>query len=356
MKTLEACYELDFSKIEFLERKQRITHPKTLLFGPSHSGKSYLIFDYLSNFQHKEYLYINFEDTRNDKEEIKLHLQNFIHEYSISVLVLENFEFDIDIPQCDSIIITSKQHKHLTGFKQLDLMPLDFEEFLLHDNKHQTPTQAFNNFLKYGNLPEIIALEEHKKIQRLQEIIQLYSHSATQQYILKLLFEAIDEKKSLHQLFTQMKKEHKISKDKFYEYCKTFEQEQIIFFIEKYQQKKAIKKIYSYNHAFLTTVSHHKKFKNEFTNMVFLELVHKYEAIYYLDYIDFYLPTQHTIIMVLPFFNALLINTIKKRVLQAVEQYHIDTIFIITVGNSDTITLQNKKIQVLPFYEWALLN
>lgn len=70
MKTLEACYEIEFNKINFLERKTRITHPKTILSGPLRSGKSYLIYDYLSNFKSEHYLYLDLNDLRNNKEEI----------------------------------------------------------------------------------------------------------------------------------------------------------------------------------------------------------------------------------------------------------------------------------------------
>ncbi len=46
MKSLEACYEINFSKINFIERKVKITYPKTILYGASKVGKSYLIYDY----------------------------------------------------------------------------------------------------------------------------------------------------------------------------------------------------------------------------------------------------------------------------------------------------------------------
>lgn len=356
MKTLEALHELDFSKIEFSERKKRIIHPKTILLGPPKCGKSYLIFDYLSHFNSPEYLYIDLNDIRNQKNEIVLNLQNFITEHKIQVLVLENFEFEFELPLCDSIIITTSNPKNIRGFKKLYLMPLDFEEFLLHDNRHQNTTNAFNYFLKFGNLPEIINIEDHKKTHRLQEIIRLYSKSTIKETILELLFECIDEKKSINQLYTFMKKTHKISKDKFYESCKEFERNNVIFFISKYNQDKAVKKIYSYNHAFLNTVSYNKKFKNEFSNLIFLELVNKYNDIYYLDYIDFYMPKDNSVVLVFPFFNQMIISTIKKRVFNALEELNIKKLSIITVGHSETFSMNNIEVHVFPFYEWAVLN
>lgn len=356
MTTLEACYELDFSKVEFLERKQKITHPKTVLLGAPKSGKSYLIYDYLSNFNSNEYLYIDCIDFRNDLTEIRENLAIFIIKNEIKVLVLENFDYSFEIPKCDSIIISSLENKKLFGFRSLQIMPLDFEEFLLHDNRHQNTTNSFNYFLKYGNLPETINNDEHKKLLRLQEILELYCNDTTQREILKLLILAVDEKKSINQLYTTLKKTHKISKDKFYESCKTFEDNRVVYFVEKFQQQKATKKIYSYNHAFFNALTHTKKFKNEFSNLVFLELISQYKSIYYLDNIDFYIPQSNTVVLSLPFFNPLLMNSLKKKVFNTIEELNIKHFFIITIGNSEIFYHENIKVQVLPFYEWALLN
>ena len=353
MKTLQACYELDFSKINFLERKQRITHPKTMLIGPPKSGKSYLIYDYLSGFDTKEYLYIDLDDFKNTQEDIFSELESFIKRNEIKVLILEDFSFEYKLPNCESIIITTRQPKKQFGFKELILMPLDFEEFLLHDHRHQNTTNSFNYFFKYGNLPGVINIEEHKKEKRLQEIIKIYSKDETEKEVLKILFFNSDEKKSLHQLFTTLKKEIKISKDKFYALCKKFEENHLVYFIEKFNQPKAVKKIYSYNHSFVNSISHTKKFKNEFTNMVFLELIAQKKYPTYLDNIDFYIKKSNTIILCLPFFNNLLINSIAKKVFNSIDDLNIKKIFIITIGNSDSFFYDNLEIQVLPFYEWA---
>lgn len=354
MKSLEACYEINFTKVNFMERKIKITHPKTLITGASKTGKSYLIYDYLSSFKTKDYIYIDFFDPRNNIEAIKENLDSFLRANKITVLILENFTFQFDIPYCDNIIITSNINKKIRGFKNITVNALDFEEYLLHDNKHQNITQSFNSFFKYGNLPEIINIDEHKKIQRLQEVIKLQSKTDTQFEILKLLFENIDEKKSLYQLFTTLKSKIKISKDKFYETCKEYESNNTIYFLSKYNQEKAVKKIYSYNHSFLNAISHNKKFKNEFSNMVFLQLVNKYNELYYLDYIDFYIKSQNTAIIAIPFFNTFLMNSTLKKIYKIMEEYNITELNIITVSNDESISHKLFEINVIPFYEWAL--
>ena len=146
----------------------------------------------------------------------------------------------------------------------------------------------------------------------------------------------------------------KIPKDKFYEVCKNFENENKIFFIEKYNQEKSVKKIYCYNHSFLNAITHTKKFKNEFTNMIFLELLNKYSEIYYLDNIDFYIKSKNLAIVAIPFFNSALMGNILKKIVKTSLELNILEIQIITISNNQKLQEQKLKISVLPFYEWAL--
>lgn len=354
MNTLEYCHEFELSKINFIERKTRITHPKTILSGPIGAGKTFLIFDYLSNFETKDYLYIDFNDIRNSKEVIKENLEEYVFRNNIKVIVLENFDFSFKIPYCDSVIISTYEKKELKGYKNLFLSPLDFEEYLLHESKHQNITQSFNTFLKHGNLPQSVNLPEYKVYSQLQEMLKLFTKDETSEKILKVLFENIDEKKSLNQLFLTLKQDIKISKDKFYAKCKEYEDKKIIYFIKKYNQDKATKKIYSYNSAFLNAISHKKKFKNELTNIIFQELINKKQEIFYLDYIDFFLPKENIAICSIPFFNSMLMNAQLKKIIKSANEYNIKEIYIITVSNNETIRKENNIVNVLPFYEWAL--
>ena len=354
MNSLESCYEVDFSKINFLERKIKITEAKTILYGPPRCGKSYLIYDYLSNFSKEEYLYIDLNDFRNDFNEIKNFIDEFIIEKNIKVLVLENFFLQFKLPKCESIIISSQKNLDLKGYSKLNIQGLDFEEYLLHDTKHQNLTSSFNYFLKYGNLPEIISKDEMGKISRLQEILTLNSKDKTELEALKLLFVFVDEKKSINQLFTTLKKNIKISKDRFYELCKSYEENGLIFFLKKYNHEKAIKKLYCYNHAFINALSHNKKFKNEFANMVFLELNKEKEEIFYTDKIDFYLPLQNKAIIANPFFNSFLGKNFIRKLNVIIEELNLKQVYIVTISNNEVIKHKNCEINILPFYEWAL--
>ncbi len=355
MKLLEENYQINFSKINFLERKTKINSSKTLICGASKVGKSYLIFDFLSNFKNEEYLYIDLADLRNKNiiEELAF-LEEFISKNSIKVLVLENFNFDCKIPNCENIILSSQKNITYNNFEKIDLYALDFEEYLLFDSKHQNITQSFNSFLKYGNLPLSINIEEHKKIPRLQEILKLNSKDETSYEILKILIENIDEKKSIFQLFNQLKARIKISKDRFYEECKELEERNNIFFIEKYNQEMSLKKIYTYNYAFLNAISFTKKFKQEFTNMVFLEIKKENNKIFYLENIDFYIKDENLAIVCIPFFNQTINSNLLKKVVKTALENKIEKIEIITVSNSENLSNSKIQINVISFYEWAL--
>lgn len=355
MKLLEENYQINFSKINFLERKIKIINSKTIICGPSKVGKSYLVYDFLSNFKNEDYLYIDFFDLRNKNITNELQfLDEFIKEKNVEVLILENFDHQCKIPDCTNIILTSQKNIIYENFEKINLYALDFEEYLLFDSKHQNITQSFNSFLKYGNLALSITTEEHKKLSKLQEIIKLNSKDETSFEILKILIENIDERKSIFQLYNQLKTRIKISKDRFYEECKELEEKNNIFFIEKYNQEMSLKKIYTYNYAFLNAISFTKKFKQEFTNMVFLELLKENNKIFYLENIDFYLKEENLAVVCIPFFNQLINSNILKKIVKTAIEYNINKIEIITVSNSENLSNNKIKINVISFYEWAL--
>lgn len=354
MNILEQIYEINFSKINFLERKISITTPNTILVGAPKSGKTYLIYDYLSQFEPSEYLYIDFDDYKNDFQEISNNLEDFVRNNKINVLVLENYNFNLSLPKVTSTIISTKEVIKLDGFQTVVVKPLDFEEFLLFDTKHQNTLNSFNSFLKFGNSPEILEYSEQKKSQRNYEICKLYCEDTTQLAILLMIIKFASEKRSYFQLFTSLKKEAKISKDKFYKTCEMFENNKLIYLCEKYQQPKAVKKIFVFNHALLDIVSYKKNFNNLFKNMVFLEMEKRYEEIYYLDAVDFFLPNEKIVVLAIPFFNNLISASVISKVLPLMEEYPIEQIYIVTISSEQTLFIGEIEAQVLPFYHWVL--
>lgn len=354
MNILNQIYDNEIPKINFLERKQAITCNNTIIYGPPKSGKTYLIYDYLSQYKKNEYLYIDLENYKNKDQNIEIFLDEFIKNNTIKVLVLENFNFDFQLPKVTSTIITTKVKKTFKGFCTIELFNLDFEEYLLFDTKHQNISHSFNTFLKYGNQPEILEYNENKKTNRNEEICKLYCNDQTKFEILMMFIKSSGEKKSLYQLFTQMKKYIKISKDRFYKTALEFEDTKIIYFIEKFDQPRAVKKLFLYNHSLIDLASYQKKFNNLFSNMVFLELLKQYNDIFYLEKIDFYIPNAAIAIFCIPFFNNMQIENLKKILASKIEKYKIEKVFIITVSTEFEIKIKDLNVDVITFYNWVL--
>jgi len=355
MNILEHIYEINFDKINFHERKITINYKDTIIKGPPKSGKSYLIYDYLSHYTSEQYLYIDFLDYKNEASIISKYLEDFIAKHKIEVLVLENFNFEIKLPEnINSTIISTVKDTILDGFETIYVEGLDFEEYLLFDTKHQSSSNSFNSFLKFGNFPEIIEYPENKKAIRNYEISKLYCQDVTELKILLLLIKNAGEKKSIFQLFNSLKKEIKISKDRFYKTCTQFEENKVIYFCEKFQQPKSVKKIFVHNHSLLDIVSYKKNFNNLFKNMVYLELNKRYTNLYYLDNIDFYLSNENEIVLAIPFFNNLISANVISKILPSIDTYNISFVTIVTVSSEETIFIGEIEAQIISFSSWAV--
>ncbi len=354
MNILEQIYDTTIPKINFLERKCRIETKKTILRGPPKSGKSYLIYDYLSRYKSNEYLYIDCDDFKNKYQDISSNLELFIITNNIEVLVLENFKFEFELPIIQSIIITTFVDNNISAFDTIYLQLLDFEEYILFDSKHQNTLNSFNSFLKFGNFPEIIEYPEFKKHTRNYEICKLYCKDNIELEILFHLIKSASEKKSIFQLFNSMKKTTKISKDRFYKTCEKYTLNHIIYFCSKFNQPNAVKKIFIFNHSLIDIVSYNKNFHNLFTNMIFLEIYKKHKDIYYLDNIDFYIPEDNLIILAIPFFNNFEVINISMKLTPYIKIHNIKKINIVTISNEKKITIGKIEAKVIKFHDWVL--
>jgi hypothetical protein len=352
MNILETLYENKINLPILLDRKIFINSKKTFVYGPKLSGKTSIIFNYLKD-NNEEYLYIDLDDFRYEKEDL-YNIELFLQKNKIKICIIENYVEGFPIPKVDTLILSSIYYIQLENFDTLKVMPLDFEEYLLFDTKHQNTTNSFNSFLKYGNIPDIIEYKDYKKIIRNKELIQLYDKNSTVIEILKLYVKSSGELKSPFWLFNILKKKMKISKDFFYKTIKELENNHTIILSPKFDQPKAVKKIFCFDFALIDIVSSKKNFANLFANMIFLELFNQNQPIYYLDYVDFYTPHNDSIIISLPFYNTNAISKIVPKVIKYIEEYGVNKITIVTISNFDSIFIDTIEAQIVPFYEWAV--
>lgn len=355
MQTLEILFNEKIPDIIFFERKITITNSHTILYGAKLTGKTYLIYDYIKSHQNKPYLYIDIHNLKDLIFEPK-HLDGFISKNNIEILIIENYDYSFKIPNLKYTLISTQHYQPIDKFDKLEVLPLDFEEYLSFDKKHQNSVNSFNNFLKYGNLAQTIEYKDIYKNNRNNEIIKLISENEKSYQILKLLIKNSGQIKSPFLLFTILKKNTKISKDFFYNYIKKLEHNNIILSCPKYKKLKGIKKIFCYNHGFINSVTYNKNFYYIYSTIIFLELYSKYKNIYYTNEIDFYLEDEKIIILCVPFYNNKTIETITTKILKSLEELECNKIYIVTISNNDSLYIDDIPCEILPFYQWALIN
>jgi predicted AAA+ superfamily ATPase len=359
MNTIETFYDTNY-QLKTNPRREQIDYKYIQVISPSQCGKTYFILDYLNNnFKPNSYLYIDCSDMRVSKIILK-DLIEFIDTNSIEILALDNYDkydFDIDFTKLDieNIIISTNLRLDIKLFHSIYLTPLDFEQFLLFAN-HSDSKVAFNYFFKYGNFPASAHLEENKQIQYLQNSIKINSKDDTQIYIRELIYSFIAQKRSLLELFQKAKENIKISKDRFYSFVKYLQDSREIYLVPNYFKPKAVKKIFSYNPALFGAVSFAKKFANILGNYIFLELYYRYSGIYYLDDIDFYIPSEELFILCMPFVTDDLIAKKSSVILETISHHNlsINQIQIITNATEQTIFIDDIECEIVPFYSWAL--
>ncbi|ACM92328.1 conserved hypothetical protein [Nautilia profundicola AmH] len=310
------------------DRKLKLTYENTIISGPKGVGKTFLVFNFLENFKGK-YKYIDFADYRE---------KNF--DFSDTELViLDNFDFSIDLPPVTTFIITDQAVK-LDGFKNIELKALDFEEFFSFDNS-QSITHSFDKFLKTGNLPRSLFLEDYFKEEYLRETFELLPYNKE---ILKFYFAHIGEKFTLYQIYQILKKRIKISKDSFYKTTNELIEKKVIYEVNKFNSPKSPKKFYSYNFAFKNILTNRKNILFTFENIIFLEL--NEDEIYYKDTLSFYIPNKELGIMVMPFANEEILEEKLKKVKD------VKKVQVITVSNEFDFEHKNFEVEVTPFWQW----
>ncbi|WP_456479070.1 AAA family ATPase [Nautilia sp.] len=310
------------------DRKTKLNFENTVISGPKGVGKTFLVFSFLESFNGK-YKYLDFADYRE---------KNFDFE-GYDLVIFDNFDFSVEIPETTVFIITDKNIE-VDGFRHIRLKGLDFEEFFSFDNS-QSITHSFDKFLKTGNFPRSVFLEDYFKEEYLKEQFELLPYNKE---IIKFYFSHIGEKFTLYQIYQILKKRIKISKDRFYKTTGELLEKRVIFEVDKFNSPKSPKKFYSYNFAFKNILTNRKNILLTFENIIFLEL--NEDEIYYKDTLSFYLPQKELGIMVMPFANEEILKEKLKKV------KNVNKVQVITISNEFEFEHKNFEVEVTPFWQW----
>jgi len=353
MNLLEVLYAQEFKKPSFYPRKFSITQKKTLINGPKKSGKSTLIFDYLSQLKKGTFLYIDFADLRVTQV-IIFGLPSFLKKNDIQLLVLENFDFSFKIPDCQEVIVTTHTTQTLKDFTTQTLYPLDFEEFIAFEKRQINVEAIFNDFADLGTFPAVVLSQKENHTKYFQDHIRLMCDTPLEFTILKHYALVQGLTVSSFAIFNEIKLFHKVSKDKFYAITKKLQEEKLLFLLEKFGTPRADKKVFMLDFAMKSVLTFDKDFITRFANIIFLELMKNGEEIYFTDLIDFYIPSENKAIIAMPFLPPSMILSKLSRLEKDFKKYAIKKIEIITLESEEETYHDSIPVEILPFWSWAL--
>lgn len=322
---------------------------KTCLYGASGIGKTDCVLHYFNKpqFSALNKLYINCNDTRLNPLKDLENLKQFLQEKNISILILDNYThlIPLDFTLPFLIVISTTPCTPCKNFHNIQIPPITFAEFLAMRKIPQE--EALTQYLKFGNLFE--QLNEQKK----GEFLRLLASNPTDFWILRNLILHLGQKVTPYYVYSKLKKEGKLSKDKFYTYTQTLEKSRILFWLEKFEHSSAPKKLYFWDFTLKNAVAFERNFNLLFENMVFLELLYHFKLeFFYTDKLDFYIPCFSLGILCAPFTQTLemRLNKLGK------EREFCDYLLILSLNENKQGEHLGMPYTILPFYDFTQTN
>lgn len=364
MREIEFLYENRIKNSKFLNRKQYINNPKTIVFGGPSSGKTALLCEYLSKFKESESLYISLKDLRIDQAQILTKLTDFLNKnHSIKALCIDDLTQISDIKQIrflanntqlECFLIGSRINNiKLDGFDFIRLNYLDYEEFLAFFPKIYEAQSGFSHFLVRGGSLENIFCDSSELISKIQNRLKTNLNELSISILLQCA-KKCGEECSVLELYKELKEKIKISKNKLYEIFYLLLQSNYITQIPRFNEPNAAKKLFFNDFAVRDALSLKKDFNTSFTNVVFCELAKVHDEIFYTKEFDFLLPKKRVAIICIPFTQPEILLLKFKKLHKALKQLGIIKLEIITVSNASSVSIEGIKCEIIPFYRWAL--
>jgi len=399
--------QLRFNELNVVHRLIEIEESASyVIIGLRRVGKTYLLYQIIKEKINnpEKVLYINFEDERLigfTYKDLDLILEGYSELFSHKPIFfldevqnIRNWEKFVR-RLCDTdykVMVTGSNAKMLSSDISTTLggrlfiktiYPLSFSEFLIfnniklldnfeYSNQVFTLIQAYNDYLIYGGLPEVIRFKNKREY--LSNVYQKLFYGdlvarfkISNQPVLKLLVkklaESVNNETSINRMKNIIKSANiKIGNNTLFEYIEHLKSSFIIYDISNFANKivdRKIKKKYYFADTGLLSLFLIDQDTKLLENQVYLELKRRYnEDIFYYKRnieVDFYIPDLKKLIQVS--YNIENEETKKrelKALLKAMEAESITEAMIITYGTDDVFMIDNKTIKVISAWKWLL--
>ncbi|WP_120913705.1 ATP-binding protein [Helicobacter pylori] len=243
---------------------------KICLLGPMKSGKTTFALKLAKGF--KNPVYLNYNDMRLNQNILSSWLLKWHLEKKMDLLILDNIErLDFSLPKLPKIILIPNCLSPITApdFSLRYALGLSFKEYTSFFKSNTPKNTLFNRFLRDGNALDSLFVEnEQEKILKKQENIQLIFQ--TYAPLMAKICAYQSKFVSTFYLYTQLKKELKISKDTLYKLLHALENQRILFLVPSFENHKT--KLYLCDFALPYSLTPSPSLLSVFENMVFLEL------------------------------------------------------------------------------------
>lgn len=379
------------------------------IVGPRRSGKSSVLKLLIKNLEKDSWLYINFEDPvfieNNDPKIIEELIEAYEQYYNPSLKYLffdevqnikywekavrklrDGAKYKIFITGSSSKLLSRELSSLITGrHLSYELAPLNFKEYLFFKNisvenlKEIVLQEAkifkyFEKYLKMGGFPKIVLDEDMELLkQYYPDILEkdiIKRHNIRQKDIVEKTGVFLLSNASKILSITSLEKTFNVSFEAASNYFNYFKEAFLVFEVSQFSyslktQQKALKKVYAVDTGLANAVSF--RFSEDYgrilENSVFLHLNQLAPEVYYyktksnleVDFLVRYSNQKMDLIQVCADISD---EKTKKRELKALvdamTELDISSSVVLTASEKDVIKVDNRKIIIMPAYEWML--
>ena len=357
MNTLNLLYENTVTSPKLTDRKISINGGKILLKGAYGSGKSEIIRHYLASMKSENYIYVALDDIRINADCLR-DLGEFVASNpQIKTIAVDGISENtpnlaeisqISVPNL--ILATENKKLNLPNFTDINLLPLDFEEFMSFD-KRSDENAIFASFLQRGNNPNTInssdtLLQEQRNLYAKFDKISILTLAQSSNFMGKNL--------STNQIYLSLKAHFKVSKDTIYKNISHFVDSNLIYLLPNFSPNSKLNKLYFSNFIYKDVLNLKKDFLAKFNNAVFCELLKLKNEIFFTNELDFFIPEIGLGVLVVPFSASDFIFLKFNKMIENLKNLGVKRLAVITMTNSGNSEIQGIKCDILPFYRFAL--